>query len=121
MIALVILLVSSQLTWIWSQGTASIRVVFTDGWKDIVMTTLQAMVALLFNRTPVLTINDMASMTGIDKANLKRIVAPMCCAKGFKIIKKTPPTPVIKDEDLLEFDYTYKNSKRVCSSPHRLL
>lgn len=67
----------SQLTWVWSQGTSTLRVDFTDGWKDVVVTTLQAVLVLWFNMKPVMTVNELAMLSGMDKNNLKRVVAPM--------------------------------------------
>jgi hypothetical protein len=103
-----------QLTWVWSQGTSTLRVTFNDQWRDVVVTSLQAMVVLWFNTHSGITVSDLATLTGIEKGNLKRIIAPMCCAKGFKILKKTPPAPTIKDDDTLEFDYAFRHPKRAC-------
>ncbi len=105
---------SKRLAWCLSQGTATLRIVFTENAKDVKVSTLQAVVLLWFNARASCTVEELAATTGIDKGDLKRVVAPMVLAKGFKILKKEPATSSIKDTDVLEIDLAFKSPKRVC-------
>jgi hypothetical protein len=108
---------SSQMMWCFSHGSAVVRVVFADRWRDLRMSTAQAAVIMWFNSRRTMTFEQLHSCCGLDKPTLKCVLASMTQVKGLKVIKKRREGSGIKDDDEFEVDYSYRNPKHVRSSP----
>lgn len=107
-----------KLVWLWTQGTATVRVTLNRGWKDFVVTTLQAVAILLFNKHNRLTVQEIAEETGIDKSNVRRIMASMCSVRTLQLFKKIGSEGMsLRDTDVLELDSNYQNSRRTVTLP----
>lgn len=67
-----------RLTWVYTQGNATIRAVFAGGaWKQLNVTTLQMCLLLAFNSSDEWSFSDLASQTGMELEVLKRVAHPL--------------------------------------------
>lgn len=80
-----------KLRWIHKLGNLTITGQFTKRKIDVVVSTLQAAILLLFNEYKELTIEAIIKHTNLEPDNVKRQLRSMVSGK-FKILKKTPET-----------------------------
>mmetsp|Transcript_15858 Transcript_15858/g.55193 ORF Transcript_15858/g.55193 Transcript_15858/m.55193 type:complete len:900 (-) Transcript_15858:218-2917(-) len=67
-----------RLTWVYTQGNATMRATFDGGaWKQLNVTTLQMCVLLAFNSRSSWTLRDLCAATGMDSEVLKRVAHPL--------------------------------------------
>lgn len=116
---------SRKLTWILTHGTATVRATYARGWKDINVTTLQAVVLLLFNEHKQLTFLELVKELGLQDQNAaeytKRVIHTLSCAKGLHIISKTPKGMKVADTDVFTFNADFKHAKRNFNMPAPVL
>eukprot|EP01006_Ploeotia_vitrea_P032050 TRINITY_DN64328_c0_g1_i1.p1 TRINITY_DN64328_c0_g1~~TRINITY_DN64328_c0_g1_i1.p1 ORF type:complete len:806 (+),score=116.54 TRINITY_DN64328_c0_g1_i1:129-2420(+) len=82
-----------RLQWCYNQGTADIKASFANAAKkyDIVMSTYQMLVVLLFNEQDKWVFSDLADRTGITIEELRRVMVPLSVAP-----KDKKHSPVLK-------------------------
>lgn len=78
-----------RLTWIHKLGVVTITGHFTRRDVDLVVSTVQASILLLFNEQNVLSINELMKHTGLDSDNMKRQLRSLVSGK-FKLLLKKP-------------------------------
>lgn len=104
-----------KLTWIHSQGNASLRGVFTKNGAaptnaniyELGVTTLQAVALLLFNvRTGPLGFDEIKSSLACDVEVLKRVLHSLSCGK-YKVLVKAPESNSIGLTDTFAFNESF--------------
>ena len=78
---------TKRLSWCLSQGSATVRVSFSENAKDCKVSTLQAVVLLWFNASPSYTLEELATVTGIEKVCRCAVLwyIPLQCALGYAV------------------------------------
>lgn len=102
----------AQLTWVWSQGSATLDVAFTAAKIKLVTTTMQAVV-LLHLQQGRCSVGKLATITGIDAGLLKHVVGSLATVKGLTVVAKKPAGPRVQEADEVEIDWAFKSPKRV--------
>jgi cullin 1 len=113
-----------KISWIYTQGTLLLKGVFNKKSYDINVSTLQAIVLLLFNDTLVSTLNfeNIAKLTNIPHEILKRVLHSLSCGK-FYILKKiekdneVSDNKIIKNTDIFEFNNKFTSPIRKIKIP----
>jgi cullin 4 len=78
-----------------------------------VVTLLQTVVLLLFNKQSKLSYKEIIKQTGIDNADLSRTLQSLACAK-VRVLSKTPKSREIEQDDVFEYNESFSNSlKRI--------
>ena len=89
-----------KIVWIHALGMVSLVSKFgPDNRKyDIVMSTYQALIMLLFNSHDSLSVGDLFKLTGIEEGFLKRLLATLVISK-FKLLNRTGSNPKAVESD----------------------
>ncbi|KAG0259249.1 Cullin-3 [Mortierella polycephala] len=98
-----------KLTWHASMGNVDLRATFTTRKHELNVSTMAAMVLLLFNNVPEgesLTYSMIEQETGLPTENLKRTLQSVACGK-FKILIKEPKSREISDTDTFKFNAAF--------------
>jgi cullin 3 len=99
-----------KLAWQTATGTAEIRGTFGEGRKhDLVVSTYQMCILVLFNESPTKTLKEIAEATNIPDGELRRHLISLCTPK-HRILKKASKGKAIEDDDSFTFnaDFTCK-------------
>ena len=100
------------MVWQHYLGTAEIRVNFTQGKKDLCVSTYQMCILQLFNEKDTLSLDEIRDATAIPESELRRHLLSLCTPK-LRILMKESKTKHITDNDVLTFnaDFTSKFRK----------
>jgi len=97
-----------RLTWQMGMGTADIKAKFATGNKELVVSTFQMCILLLFNDSDVLTFKEIKDATGIPANSLKRHIISLSAPK-FKVLLKSPKGKSISEENTFEVNEKFKS------------
>lgn len=100
-----------KLTWIYSLGTCNLLGKFKQRDIELVLTTYQASVLLLFNAADSLSYSDIKSQLNLTDEDVIRLLHSLSCAK-FKILSKTPNDKTITQNDSFTFNPAFTNPLR---------
>lgn len=87
-----------KLTWMFSQGGATVRGLYGKKSYDFQVTTLQAIALDAMNDGVAMTFDELQRKLNVDEAILKPMMHSLSCGK-YKIITKTPPGNKINNTD----------------------
>lgn len=87
-----------KLSWMFSQGNASVRGVFGKKSYDFQVSTLQAIALDAMNDGITMTFEELQRKLNVDEAILKPMLHSLSCGK-FKVINKTPAGTKINNDD----------------------
>jgi cullin 1 len=87
-----------KLTWMFSQGNASVRGVFGKKSYDFQVSTLQAIALDAMNDGVTMTYEELQRKLNIEEAILKPLLHSLSCAK-YRVINKSPPGNKINNTD----------------------
>ena len=94
-----------KLSWLTSMGTAELRGVFAGGTRrDLIVSTHQMCVLLLFNDADALTFAEIAEATRIPRDDLQRSLQSLSLVKGRNVLRKEPPTRRVEESDVFHFN-----------------
>ncbi|KAK1314245.1 Cullin-3A [Acorus calamus] len=80
-----------KLSWQTSMGSADLKAVFGKGQKhELIVSTYQMCVLMLFNTSDQLSYKDIEQATAIPAADLKRCLQSLACVKGKNVLCKEP-------------------------------
>ena len=77
-----------RLTWIYSQGTADVRSRFDAGTSLLTVSSIQAMVLLLFNEAESISVEQMVDSLGVGVADLNRHLLSLFVNPKFPILER---------------------------------
>lgn len=92
------------------QGQAELSVEFASGRKELVCSTYQMCVLMLFNDHEILTYQEIKQKTGIESEDLERHILALAHPK-VNILKKKPNRKQLEDSDQFAFNNKYKNAR----------
>eukprot|EP00735_Rhodelphis_limneticus_P013729 TRINITY_DN7685_c0_g1::TRINITY_DN7685_c0_g1_i1::g.18662::m.18662 TRINITY_DN7685_c0_g1::TRINITY_DN7685_c0_g1_i1::g.18662 ORF type:complete len:792 (-),score=204.80,sp/Q8LGH4/CUL4_ARATH/54.59/0.0,Cullin/PF00888.17/3.4e-161,Cullin_Nedd8/PF10557.4/2.1e+03,Cullin_Nedd8/PF10557.4/1.4e-26 TRINITY_DN7685_c0_g1_i1:237-2612(-) len=93
------------LQWLNSHGQCSLKARFPKGAKDLQVSLFQAVVLLMFNDGDDFNFVEIKQYVGIETQELKRTLLSLACGKpGFRVLRKTPAGPDIKENDKFSFN-----------------
>ncbi|CAK0760120.1 Cullin-1 [Coccomyxa viridis] len=100
-----------KLTWYYHAGHANIRGNFKRNPIDMVMSTTQAAVVLLFNSEDKLTFSEIRERANLPEEDLVRILHSLSCSK-YKILAKEPPTKTPGKTDTFSMNANFTDRMR---------
>jgi cullin 1 len=100
-----------KLTWIYSLGTCNIIGKFEPKLIELVVSTHQAALLLLFNTADSFTYSEIATQLQLNHDDLVRILLSLSCAK-YKILIKNSDTKTISPDDKFEFNSKFTHTMR---------
>lgn len=97
-----------QLQFNTGRGSATLRVAFDAGEKQLIVHTFQMCILVLYNQKDSFTFKEILDVTGIEKEELKRHVLSLAHPR-VKILKKNPDNKTIADDHTFTLNRHYKN------------
>ncbi|XP_050363708.1 cullin-1 [Argentina anserina] len=105
-----------KLTWIYSLGTCNINGKFEPKSIELVVSTYQAALLLLFNTAEKLSYSEILTQLNLTHDDLVRLLHSLSCAK-YKILLKEPATKTISTNDNFEFNSKFTDRLRRIKIP----
>ncbi|XP_031121416.1 cullin-1-like [Ipomoea triloba] len=105
-----------KLTWIYSLGTCNISGNFEQKTIEMIVTTYQASVLLLFNASDRLSYQEIMAQLNLSDDDVVRLLHSLSCAK-YKILNKEPSTKTISSSDVFEFNSKFTDKMRRIKIP----
>eukprot|EP00249_Psilotum_nudum_P024289 c29145_g1_i1 orf=643-2550(+) len=105
-----------KLTWIYSLGTCHITGKFEAKPIELIVTTYQAAVLLLFNAPERLSYSDIKGQLNLTDEDIVRLLHSLSCAK-HKILNKDPNTKTVGPNDFFEFNDKFTDKMRRIKIP----
>ncbi|KHG05433.1 Cullin-1 -like protein [Gossypium arboreum] len=105
-----------KLTWIYSLGTCHINGKFDQKTIELIVSTYQAAVLLLFNASDRLSYSEIIAHLNLTHDDLLRLLHSLSCAK-YKILSKEPNTKTISHGDYFEFNSKFTDKLRRIKVP----
>jgi len=99
-----------KLTYNLTQGNAVMIVDFDAGNKELVVTTFQMCILMLFNRKEIWRFSDIIEETQIPREELCRNILSLAHPK-VKVLLKKPNVKNLQDNHEFKFNYKYKNPR----------
>ncbi|XP_062028837.1 cullin-1-like [Rosa rugosa] len=106
-----------KLTWVYSLGTCNIIGKFEPKAIELVVSTHQAALLLLFNTADSLSYSEIATQLNLNHDDLVRILHSLSCAK-YKILIKNTDAMTILPNDEFEFNSKFTDTMRRIKIPH---
>ncbi|KAJ8636452.1 hypothetical protein MRB53_010719 [Persea americana] len=105
-----------KLTWIHSSGTCIINGNFEPKTTELMVTTYQASVLLLFNASDSLSYSEIRTQLNLSDDEVVRLLHSLSCAK-YKVLNKEPNTKTIGPNDYFEFNSKFTDRMRRIKIP----
>ncbi|KAJ9696419.1 hypothetical protein PVL29_008573 [Vitis rotundifolia] len=105
-----------KLSWIYSLGNCNISGRFDSKTIELVVSTYQASVLLLFNNSDRLSFSEIMDQSNLGHDDLVRVLLSLSCAK-YKILNKEPSTKTISPTDYFEFNSKFTDRMRRIKIP----
>jgi len=112
---------SRSLKWVHSMGTCQVLAKYEDGNKDLLMSTYQACVLLLFNQAAELPAQDIQKALQLPFEDVKKNLLSLCVSKQANILKKTGSAKKVEQTDLFSVNDEFKNKNRRVKIPNLVL
>mmetsp|Transcript_133 Transcript_133/g.406 ORF Transcript_133/g.406 Transcript_133/m.406 type:complete len:742 (+) Transcript_133:275-2500(+) len=95
-----------KLAWIYSLGTCHLKGKFGSRWMELMISTYQAAVLLLFNHSKSLTYEEIKSQLNLPDEDIVRSLHSLACAK-YQILLKEPPGKTVAKTDTFIFNDSF--------------
>lgn len=105
-----------KLTWIYSLGTCNIIGKFHPKPIELIVTTYQAAVLLLFNNEERLSYADIKNELNLTDEDIVRLLHSLSCAK-YKILIKEPSSKMVEATDAFSFNTNFTDKMRRIKIP----
>jgi cullin 1 len=105
-----------KLTWIFSLGTCNIVGKFEPKVIELVVSTYQAALLLLFNTADRWSYSEIFTQLNLNHDDLVRVLHSLSCAK-YKILVKEPNTNTVLPNDTFEFNSKFTHRMRRIKIP----
>ncbi|KAF6993831.1 hypothetical protein CFC21_010665 [Triticum aestivum] len=105
-----------KLTWIYSLGICHITAKFEAKTIELIVTTYQAALLLLFNGADKLSYSEIVTQLNLSDDDVVRLLHSLSCAK-YKILTKEPSNRSISPNDVFEFNSKFTDKMRRIKIP----
>ncbi|KAM0876313.1 hypothetical protein ACQ4PT_036274 [Festuca glaucescens] len=105
-----------KLNWIYSMGSCNIIAKFEARPIELIVTTYQAALLLLFNETDRLSYSDIVTQLNLPDDDAVRLLHSLSCAK-YKILDKEPSNRTISPSDMFQFNDKFTDKMRRIKVP----
>ncbi|KAJ6962609.1 cullin-1-like isoform X1 [Populus alba x Populus x berolinensis] len=105
-----------KLTWIYSLGSCHINARFDQKPIELVVTTYQACLLMLFNTSDKLGYPEIMTQSNLSDDDLPRLLHSLSCGK-YKILSKEPNTKTVTQNDSFEFNRKFNDRMRRIKVP----
>ncbi|KAK8928873.1 Cullin-1 [Platanthera zijinensis] len=100
-----------KLTFIYSLGTCNVNGKFDQKTIELIVTTYQASVLLLFNTSDRLSYSEILTMLNLTEDDAVRLLHSLSCGK-YKILVKEPSTKAVGPNNTFEFNSKFSDKMR---------
>ncbi|KAJ4827943.1 Cullin-1 [Turnera subulata] len=100
-----------KLTWIYSLGSCHILGKFDAKSIELIVTTYQAAILLLFNSADRLSYSEIATQSNLAQEDLVRVLHSLSCNK-YKVLQKDPISKTVSQTDHFEFNKKFTDKMR---------
>jgi cullin 1 len=100
-----------KLTWIQSLGTCNLIGIFDQKTIELIVSTSQAAVLLLFNDADQLSYSEIAAQLNSNNDDLVKLLCSLSLKK-YKILVKDPNTETISPNDIFSFNFKFTDKMR---------
>ncbi|KAF7027241.1 hypothetical protein CFC21_039302 [Triticum aestivum] len=107
---------SRRLTWIYSMGNCNIVAKFDAKPIELIVTTYQAAMLLLFNGSERLTYSEIVTQLNLPDDDAVRLLHSLSCAK-YKILNKVPSNRTISPSDVFQVNHKFTDKMRRIKVP----
>ncbi|XP_057856921.2 cullin-1 [Cryptomeria japonica] len=97
------------LTWMYSLGTCTVEGRFNDRIIELVLSTSQAALLMLFNEFEKLSFGEIKSQLNLEDDDANRVLHSLACA-NYKVLIKYPNTQKIEPTDYFEFNSRFADN-----------
>jgi cullin 1 len=105
-----------KLNWIYSMGSCNIIAKFDTKPIELIVTTYQAALLLLFNEVERLSYSDIVTQLNLPDDDAVRLLHSLSCAK-YKILDKEPSNRTISPSDMFLFNHKFTDKMRRIKVP----
>ncbi|KAG5228476.1 cullin [Salix suchowensis] len=105
-----------KLTWIYSLGSCHINAKFDQKPIELIVTTYQACLLMLFNTSDKLSYPEIMTQSNLSNDDLPRLLHSLSCGK-YKILSKEPNTKTVTQNDSFEFNRKFNDRMRRIKVP----
>jgi cullin 1 len=112
---------SRSLKWVHSLGTCQVLGRYEEGNKDLLMSTYQSCIILLFNQTPEISAQEIQKTLQLPFDDVKKNLLSLCVSKNANIIKKTGSAKKVEPSDVFSVNEEFKNKNRRIKIPNLVL
>ncbi|KAJ6703705.1 CULLIN [Salix viminalis] len=105
-----------KLTWIYSLGSCHINAKFDQKTIELVVTTYQACLLMLFNTSDKLSYSEIMTQSNLSDDDLPRLLHSLSCGK-YRILNKEPNTKTVNQSDYFEFNHKFNDRMRRIKIP----
>jgi cullin 1 len=105
-----------KLTWMFSQGNASVRGVFGKKSYDFQVSTLQAIALNAMNEGVALSFEELSRNLSLEESILKPLMHSLSCGK-YKVLNKSPPGSKINTTDTFTANLKFSSNMRKIRIP----
>ncbi|KAG2597627.1 cullin-1-like [Panicum virgatum] len=100
-----------KLNWIFSLGSCHIVGKFDVKPIELILTTYQGALLLLFNEAEKLSFSEIATQLNLSEDDTARVLHSLSCGK-YKILNKEPCSRTISPNDIFEFNHKFTDKMR---------
>ncbi|KAL6884673.1 hypothetical protein ACP4OV_010609 [Aristida adscensionis] len=100
-----------KLTWIYSLGNCHVNGNFDAKSVELIVTTYQAALLLLFNESDRLSYSEIVTQLKLSDDDAARVLHSLSCGK-YKILNKEPSNRTISPKDVFEFNAKFTDKMR---------
>ncbi|CAL5083358.1 unnamed protein product [Urochloa decumbens] len=105
-----------KMNWIYSLGNCNIVGKFDTKPIELIVTTYQGALLLLFNEAEKLSFSEIVTQLNLSEDDTARVLHSLSCGK-YKILNKEPNTRTISPKDIFEFNHKFTDKMRRIKVP----
>lgn len=112
---------SRSLKWVHSLGTCQVTGRYPEGIYDLLMSTYQAVIIMLFNQTTEISAQEVQKTLQLPFDDVKKNLLSLCVSKNANIMKKTGGAKKVEPTDMFSVNEEFKNKNRRIKIPNLVL